>query len=102
MQVEDAAFNRQCDRVRAVAGIQLGQDALHVHLDRFFGNHQVHADALVALATGHQLQHLHFALAQRTFMPMFGDTTGHRWRDAAPSLMHAADGRQQLLAQHAL
>src|ERR1700712_1779800 len=59
--VDDAAPQRDQQRLGAVRGVELGQDALHVRLDCLLADEQPRGDLLVRAAAGELLQDLEFA-----------------------------------------
>src|SRR5215472_9773617 len=62
--MKKSGFERLQDRARAVAHAEFPEDAGDVVLDRAFGRSERARDLLVAVAAGHQTDHLDLTLRQ--------------------------------------
>jgi hypothetical protein len=72
LQIKYSALQSDHDSMSAVGGIELREDALHVGLDRAFGDVQLGGDQFVGLSGGDSAQHFDLAVL---FQPQEPRTT---------------------------
>src|ERR1700761_6390421 len=102
LHVEEAALERDHHRMGAVAGPELGKNALEVAFYRVLRNAKVLRNRLVGIAAGHATQSLKLAAGERIVCHMLGHFYSDFLRNAAVTRMHQADGINELCPQHAL
>jgi hypothetical protein len=101
LDMDDAAADADCDRLRPILGAQLVHDVPGVRLDRILGDQQPDADVAIAIALGDPRQHLDLARGQGLVANVLGQVLGHQCRQVRAAGVDPADHRHKFLERRA-
>src|SRR5580692_1075914 len=98
--VEEASLYRYGDCMRPVIGSELGENILHMRLDRGFRHREFNRDDLVGRAQGNATQYFHLPLRECIICDVLQECFGDFGRYSSAAGMHDANGFRQILPNH--